>query len=62
MKTPRVKRELCTGCGTCSALCPGVFVLGADQLASVTDPNGASAEEIQMAADSCPTAAITLDR
>jgi ferredoxin len=60
-KKPVVDQELCTSCGVCVDLCPGVFQLNDDDLAEVTDPFGASEEEIQEAIDQCPVACITWD-
>ncbi|OQX84681.1 MAG: ferredoxin [Candidatus Latescibacteria bacterium 4484_7] len=57
-KVPVVDPDLCTGCGICSETCPDVFSLEGD-IAVVTDPNGASEEEIQEAIDNCPVEAIS---
>jgi ferredoxin len=58
-KVPVVDQDECTGCETCVDICPGVFVLNDDMVAEVTDPNGASEEEIQEAIDSCPVECIS---
>lgn len=54
--------ELCTGCGTCEALCPEVFELDDEGFARVIP--GADCEEAgccEEAADSCPEEAIILE-
>lgn len=49
----------CQECGTCEALCPGVFKMNeATGKAEVIDPAGASEDEIQEAVDSCPAQCI----
>jgi ferredoxin len=60
MKLPRVDKEICIGCGTCTVLAPGTFKLGADGKAEVINPPGDPEEKIQDAVDSCPVKAITL--
>jgi len=59
MKVPKVDPDLCTGCGACTDICPEVFELGSDDVAKVTNPQGASESEIQQAIDSCPVEAIS---
>lgn len=58
-KVPVVDQDECTGCETCVDICPGVFALNDDMVAEVTDPKGASEEEIQEAIDSCPVECIS---
>jgi ferredoxin len=57
-----VEKEACIGCGACPSICPEVFVMDDDGLATtlqdqVPDEVEESAQE---AADSCPTEAIIL--
>jgi len=55
-----IDRELCIGAATCVALAPGVFALDKENKAFVVDERGADAEMIRLAAESCPTKAISL--
>ncbi len=55
-----VDRDLCIGAGTCVTVAGKVFQLDNENKAVVTDINGASDEDILIAAQSCPTAAIFL--
>ncbi len=58
-----IDKTKCLGCGTCTALCPKVFkiVETPDGMkAEVVNPNGDTQENIKMAADSCPTTAISI--
>jgi len=53
-----VKRDICIGAATCSAIAPTVFELDAELKAVVKDPTGAPDSTIMEAAQSCPTLAI----
>ena len=55
-----IDRELCIGAATCVALAPGVFALDKENKAFVVDEHGADADVIRLAAESCPTKAISL--
>jgi ferredoxin len=57
-RIPFVDSDLCTGCELCVETVPDVFQMEGD-VATVTDPEGASEEEIQEAVDNCPVEAIT---
>ncbi len=58
-KKPKVDKELCIGCGLCSAIAGDTFELGDDGKAVVSNPQGNPEEEIQDAIDSCPVGAIS---
>lgn len=51
----KVDQELCSGCGTCEALCPSCFKLKDGKSQVVGEGDCA-----QQAADSCPESAITI--
>lgn len=53
-----VNKDLCIGCGTCSALCPKVFEVGADGKSSVISQDDVACA--QNAAASCPVQAIAV--
>jgi ferredoxin len=53
-----VDRDLCIGAAPCVTVAPGVFQLDDENKAYVVDQNGADAETILLAAQSCPVQAI----
>ena len=53
-----VKRDLCIGAATCTAIAPDVFELDEELKAIVKDQKGADNNTILEAAKSCPTLAI----
>ena len=56
-----VDREKCMGSGNCSFHAPAVFDLDDDELkAVVLDPAGDPDESVRLAAEGCPTGAITV--
>jgi ferredoxin len=55
-----VDRSKCTGEGICVGIAPAVFELDDEGIAVVVDPEGAEHETIIEAAESCPSAAITV--
>jgi ferredoxin len=55
-----VDRDLCIGSATCLRLAPGAFALDEDEVATVQDANAAGVEKLRLAADACPTRAITI--
>jgi ferredoxin len=57
----KIDRDVCMGSGQCSLYAPGTFGLDAMSVAIVTDSNGDSDEDIQLACEMCPTGAITLN-
>ncbi|MDR7870846.1 MAG: ferredoxin [Tissierellaceae bacterium] len=58
-----VDRDACIGCGLCTTICPDVFEMDDEDIATViADPVPAENEaEAQEAADSCPTDAISIE-
>jgi len=62
MARPVVDEELCTGCGTCEALCPEVFEVRDDGIAHVIDAEACDDLDCcEEAAESCPEEAIRLE-
>ena len=57
---PVINAEECIGCGVCVALAANTFDMEED-IAIVKPEIGDDEETIQMAVDSCPTEAITLE-
>lgn len=55
-----VDRDLCIGAAPCVTIAPGVFQLDSENKAIVLDVNGASDDDILLAAQSCPVQAIYL--
>lgn len=53
-----VKRDICIGAATCTAIAPDVFELDAELKSVVKNPHGADVSTIMEAAQSCPTLAI----
>lgn len=53
-----IKRDICIGAATCSAIAPDVFELDDELKARVKNPTGADEATILEAAKSCPTLAI----
>ena len=58
----RIDREICMGSGNCSFWAPGVFDLDDDGLAVVVDPTAQPDDKIVLAAQGCPTQAISVFR
>ncbi len=62
MPIPKIDRDKCIGCGLCSSIAASTFKMNEDNTkAEVTNPKGDDVEMIQMAIDSCPTQAISLE-
>ena len=57
-----IDRELCMGSGNCSFWAPGVFDLDDEGIAVVIDPRAQPDEKIVLAAQGCPTQAISVWR
>jgi ferredoxin len=55
-----INREQCMGSGNCSFWAPGVFDLDDDGVAVVLDSAAQPEDKITLAAQSCPTQAISV--
>ena len=58
----RIDREKCMGSGNCSFWAPNTFDLDDDGKSVVTDPEGDDDEKVVLAAQGCPTQAISVWR
>lgn len=56
-----IDRDRCVGSGNCLYWAPGTFDLGDDGISVVVDPTGDDEDRIRVAADGCPTRAISVD-
>jgi ferredoxin len=56
-----IDRERCMGSGNCSFMAPDTFDLDDDMKAVVIDPDGDGVDAVALAADGCPTKAITFE-
>ena len=56
-----IDRERCVGSGNCLYWAPGTFDLDDDGVSTVVDPDGDAEERIRVAAEGCPTRAISLE-
>lgn len=57
-----INREVCMGSGNCSFWAPAVFDLDEDGVAIVVDPAGDTEDKVILAAQGCPTQAISVTR
>ena len=59
----KVNRDTCIGCGACAAICDDVFEIDDEGLsvAKVEEGEDSKKQEVQDAADSCPTGAIEVE-
>ncbi|MDZ4826504.1 MAG: ferredoxin [Actinomycetota bacterium] len=57
-----INRELCMGSGNCAFWAPGVFDLDEDGIAIVVDAAAQPEDKIVLAAQGCPTQAISIVR
>ena len=61
-KKVTVNKDMCVGCGACTAICGDVFTLGDDGLAeAVAEATEETLAAVEDAAASCPVGAIELD-
>ena len=57
-----IDRDACMGSGNCGFWAPGVFDLDDDGIAIVVDPEAQPEDKILLAAQGCPTQAISVYR
>lgn len=59
----KVNRDSCIGCGACAAICDEVFEIDDEGLsvAKTEEVEEDKKQEVQDAADSCPTGAIEVE-
>ena len=55
-----IDRDVCMGSGNCSFWAPGVFDLDDDGIAVVVDPTAQPDDKVILAAQGCPTQAISI--
>jgi ferredoxin len=55
-----IDRDVCMGSGNCSFWAPGVFDLDDDGIAVIVDPNAQPDDKVILAAQGCPTQAISI--
>jgi len=55
-----VDHDRCVGNGMCLTFAPGVFQPNARRQSEVVDPEGDTLDDILVAAENCPTAAISV--
>jgi ferredoxin len=58
----RIDRDVCMGSGNCMFWAPDTFDLDEDGYAVVVDPGATVEEKLKIAAEGCPTGAISLWR
>jgi ferredoxin len=56
-----IDRDRCVGSGNCLFWAPGTFDLGDDGIAVVIDAGGDDEDRIRVAAEGCPTRAISVE-
>ena len=61
MTKVKVNEDLCIGCGTCEAICPGVFKIDSEKGKSVVISDGCGECNCQETVDACPVNAISIE-
>lgn len=61
MSKPKVNQELCIGCGTCEALCPGMFKVENGKSQVIGESCEAANCDCSEAVTSCPVSAISME-
>ena len=55
----KVNKDICVGCGACQAICPNVYEIDVDGLATVkSQPTEINMEDAIDAKEGCPVGAI----
>jgi ferredoxin len=58
-KVPKVKQDICIGCGSCESICPAVFKVDDSGKAQVQPADyEANQDDIDQALAACPVGAI----
>jgi ferredoxin len=57
-----INRDACMGSGNCAFWAPGVFDLDDEGIAVIVDPAAQSDDKVMLAAQGCPTQAISVVR
>ena len=57
-----INRDTCMGSGNCAFWAPGVFDLDEEGIAIVVDPAAQPDDQVILAAQGCPTQAISIVR
>ena len=59
----KVNRDSCIGCGACAMICDEIFEIDDEGISTVKNEDVADdkKQEVQDAADSCPTGAIEVE-
>lgn len=59
----KVNKDVCIGCGACTAICPEVFEFSDEGFAKVITPEvpEGKEDEVKDAAEGCPTGAIEVN-
>lgn len=58
----KIDRSGCIGCGLCAGVCPEVFSMDGEGLATVIAPQGGDLPpEAREAAEQCPASVITVE-
>lgn len=55
-----IDRSLCIGSGTCVRLARGAFELDEEEIATPLAPEAVNVSKLRLAAEACPTQAITV--
>lgn len=58
---PKVDKEKCIGCGTCTVLAGESFKIGDDNKAEAIIPPGDDEDTLKKAEEGCPVGAISLE-